>query len=144
MLGDGALDAPVAPKLKGAANACGLDGVAVFLAGAAAGCGGARLKMDPEKPADTGVFRASAVFVAAKGLGPPAEKLKPDAVGGVGLKLKPVFTFAFAPAPKAGKDELTNDELGVADCAGGKLLVAPPKMPPSCCCGCWSPKGLGC
>lgn len=144
MLGDGALDVAVGPKVKGGANALGFDGVAVSVAGVAAGCAGARLNIDPEKLFDAGVFRAVAVFVAANGLGPPAEKLKPDAVGGVGLKPKPVFTFAFAPAPKAGKDELTNDEPGVADCAGGKLLVAPPKMSPPCCCGCWFPKELCC
>lgn len=152
MLEVGALVVLVAPNLKGEASVCGFDDVGwVFsAAGAAAGWDEDKLNIDPEKPPDVEPFTAGVGFGVkeANGLGPPAEKLKFDAVGGVGLKLKPAF--AFEDAPKAGNDEFTNDEPGVADCVGGKLVVAPPNMPPFCCCGgcgccgCWKPKEPGC
>jgi hypothetical protein len=97
-------------------------------------------------------------LLTAKGLLLPAVKLKSFTVGGWGLK--PVLWLL---APKAGKDELTNELLGALDWAGGKLLVAPPpnalieapnrplvllllllpptagadapKVKPGCCCG---------
>jgi hypothetical protein len=57
----------------------------------------------------------------AKGFAPLAVKLKSLAAGGWGLK--PVVWLL---APNAGKDELEKVLLGAADCAGGKLFVAPP------------------
>lgn len=69
---------------------------------------------------------AGAGLDAAKGLLPPIVlppevKLKPVEDGGCGLKL--AFWLL---APKAGNDELVKVLAGVEDCAGGKLLVAPP------------------
>jgi hypothetical protein len=54
---------------------------------------------------------------------PPALKSKLDDEGGWGLK--PVLWLV---APKAGKDEEVKLLVGVADCDGGKLLVAPPNV----------------
>jgi hypothetical protein len=85
-------------------------------------CGWA-LNMDDPPNAGAGVvpFVVGAEPIDAKGLLPPAVKLKP-AEGGCGLKVELWLLLA----PKAGKDEFVNVLLGVADWAGGKLLVAAP------------------
>jgi hypothetical protein len=76
----------------------------------------------PPKAAGVLPFMGAPLAPLAKGFPPAAAvKLKPFADGGWGLK--PVLCEF---APKAGNDELLKVLLGAADCAGGKLLVAPP------------------
>jgi len=85
--------------------------------------------MDDPPNAGAGVLPlvAGPELAVANGFAPPAVKLKPADEGGVGLKPVPWLL-----PPNAGKDEAAKLLLGAADCAGGKLLVAPPPkaLPP--------------
>jgi hypothetical protein len=84
--------------------------------------GACELNMEPP-PNAAGVlpFMELPFVGLPKGFALPAVKLKSFAVGGWGLK--PVLCEV---APNAGNDELLKVLLGAADCAGGKLFVAPP------------------
>jgi hypothetical protein len=94
-------------------------------------CGWALPNMDDAAPPNAGAavlpFVAGAEVAVAKGLVPPAVKLKPVDDGGWGLK--PVLWLF---PPNAGKEEAEKLVLGAAGCAGGKLFVAPPPkaLPP--------------